>query len=62
MLKTATKKAAIHKWLSEHSKHKAGTLTQKVQDLRDELEVTQDKANNEFDNLKYLLNVDAENK
>ena len=42
--RTATKKAAIHKWLYEQSKHKAVTLTQQVQDLRDELEGTQDKA------------------
>ena len=35
--RTATKKADIHKWLSEKSKEKSGNLTQKVQDLRDEL-------------------------
>ena len=58
----ATKKAAIHKWLSEHYKQKAGTLTQQVQDLRYELEGTRDKANDEVDNLKSLLNVDASKK
>ena len=59
---TANKKYAIHKRLSEQSKKKAGTLMQKVKDLRDKLEGTQDKANDEVDNLNYLLNVDAENK
>ena len=34
-------------------------MTQQVQDLRDELEVIRDKANDEIDNLKSLLNVDA---
>ena len=57
--RTATKKSAIHKRLSEKSKQKAGNLTQQVQDLRDELEVIRDKANDDIDNLKSLLNVDA---
>ena len=35
---------------------------QKVKDLRDKLEGTQDTANDEVDNLKYLLNVDTEKK
>ena len=38
--RTATNKSDIHKRLSEQSKHKAGTLMQQVQDLRDELEGT----------------------
>ena len=38
--RTATKKADTHKRLSEQSKHKAVTLMQQVQDLRDELEGT----------------------
>ena len=57
--RTATKKSAIHKRLSGNSKQKAGTLTQQVQYLRDELEITQDKAKDEVYNLKSLLNVDA---
>ena len=60
--RTATKKSAIHKRLSEQSKSKVCTLTQQVQYLRDELKGTRDKANNEVDNLKSLLNVDAVNK
>ena len=32
---------------------------QQVQDLRDELEGTRDKENDEVDNLNFLLNVDA---
>ena len=62
MLKTATKKAAIQKWLSEQSKKKEGTLIQKFQDLRDELEGTRDRANYEIDNINSLLNVDATKK
>ena len=58
----ATNKADIHKRLSEQSKQKSGTLTQQVQDLRDESEVTGYKANNEVDNLKSLLNVDPAKK
>ena len=57
--RTAAKKATIYKRLSEQSKQKAGTLTQQVQDLRDELEGTRDKENDEVDNLNFLLNVDA---
>ena len=60
--RTATNKSSIHKRLSEQSKKKAGTLMQKVKDLRDKLEGTQDTANDEVDNLKYLLNVDTEKK
>ena len=37
-------------------------MTQQVQDLIYELEGTRDKANNECDNLKPLMNVDATNK
>ena len=56
--RTATKKAATHKRLSEQSKQKAGNLTQQVHDLGNELEGIRNKANNEVDNLKSLLNVD----
>ena len=59
---TATKKSVIHKRLSEKFKHKAVTLKQKFQDLIDELSGTRDKANDEVNNLKYLLNVDTEKK
>ena len=59
---TATKNAFIHKRLYEQSKQKSVNLTQKVQDLIDELEGIQDKANYEVDNLKFLLNVDAAKK
>ena len=37
-------------------------MTQQVQDLIDELEGIQDKAKNEVDNLKYLLNIDSAKK
>ena len=60
--KTDTKKAATHKRMSEQSKQKAGTLTQQVQDLRYELEGTQDKAKDEVDKLKSLLIVDSAKK
>ena len=56
---TATKKAAIHKRLSKLSKEKAGSLTKQFHDLRYELEVICDKANDEFYNLQLLLIVDA---
>ena len=58
----ATKKAPIYKQLHEQSKQKAGTLPQQLQDLRDELEGTRYKANDEVGKLKSLLNVDATNK
>ena len=60
--RTDTNKSAIQKRLSEQSKLKSGNLTQKIQDLRHELEGIRDKANNEVDNLKSLLNVDAAKK
>ena len=44
------------------AKQKSGTLTQQVQDLRYQLEVTRDKANDEVYNLKSLLNVDSAKK
>ena len=59
---TATKKSVIHKRLSEKFKHKSVTLKQKFQDLIDELSGTRDKANDEVNNLKYLLKIDADNK
>ena len=62
MLKLATSKSDIHKQLSENFKLKAGTLTQQVQDRRYEFEGTRDKENEEVDNLKSLLNVDATKK
>ena len=62
MLKLTTSKSDIHKQLSENFKLKAGTLTQQVQDRRYEFEGTRDKENEEVDNLKYLLNVDATKK
>ena len=37
-------------------------MAQEFQDLRYELEGIRDKANNEVDNIKYLLNVDAAKK
>ena len=37
-------------------------MTQQVQDLRYKLEGIRDKANDEVDNLKPLLNVDADKK
>ena len=46
----------------EQPKQKAGTFMQQVQYLRDELEGIRDKANNEVDNLKSLLNFDASKK